>query len=421
VTVGSSHGLGGRKAAVNAVGVTGIGMITPLGWGVEPTWVRLLAGHTAVGRRGRGDTAAAVARVSCVDGAGGSNGTDRAVRFALEAALEAVGQAGLTRAALGGERAAVVVGCSKGCVLSLLSAHKAFLSGERAAAATLGRADPAEPARAVARTFGVWGACIGMATACATGLHAVIRGAQLIADGQADVVLAGATDASIHPLFVGSLQRMGVLANANGDASTACRPFDRQRRGFALGEGAAVLVLESLASVAARGGHTLARVLGWGTGADPAGLAELGTDGDALAAVLRRAIRAAGIQAEQIGYVNAHGTATRANDPIETRALKAALGTAAQRVAVSSVKGALGHMMGAAGAVEAAITVLAVSRQVAPPTANLWDPDPACDLDYVPGHARPRSIEYALTLSTGFGGAAGALLIGRQKPAGPLA
>jgi len=392
-------------------------MVTPLGFGSEPTWVRLLAGHTAVGGQRVGDLDAAVARAQQAGRAKGLNGADPAIHFVLSAAAEAVAQAGLSPEALGGGRAAVVIGCSKGCVLNLLTAHRAFLAGDHSAAAALARTDPAEPARAVARRFAVAGPCIGMATACATGLHAVIRGAQLIADGQADVVLTGATDASIHPLFVSSFRRMGVLAEANGDATTACRPFDRRRRGFALGEGAAVLVLESPNSVAARDGRTLGRLVGWGIGADPTGLAALGSDGEALAAVLRRTLRAAAIDPEQVGYVNAHGTATQANDPIETRALKAALGAAAHRTPVSSVKGALGHMMGAAGAVEAAITVLAVERQVAPPTANLVDPDPACDLNYVPGYARHQKIEYALKLSTGFGGAIGALVVGRAEPA----
>jgi 3-oxoacyl-(acyl-carrier-protein) synthase len=392
-------------------------MVTPLGWGAERTWVRLLAGHTAVGGERIGHGKAAVARATQQAVGQGLGGTDPAIRFVLTAAKEAVAQSGLRPEAIGGGRAGTVIGCSKGCVLNLLTAHKAFLAGDQTMAAELGRADPAEPARAVARQFAMTGPCMGMATACATGLHAVIRGAQLIADGQADVVLAGATDASIHPLFVSSFRRMGVLAEANGDATTACRPFDRQRRGFALGEGAAVLVLESPPSVAARGGRTLGRLVGWGTGADPTGLAGLGSKGEALAAVLRRTLRAAAIGPEHVGYVNAHGTATEANDPIETSALKAALGAAAHRTAVSSVKGALGHMMGAAGAVEAAITVLSVSRQVAPPTVNLLDPDPACDLDYVPGYARHQNIEYALKLSTGFGGAIGALVVGRAASA----
>jgi 3-oxoacyl-(acyl-carrier-protein) synthase len=256
-----------------------------------------------------------------------------------------------------------------------------------------------------------------MATACATGLHAVIRGAQLIADGLADVVLAGATDASIHPLFISSFRRMGVLAEINGDATSACRPFDRRRRGFAVGEGAGVLVLESPEHVSRRGGRTLARLAGWGTGADPTGLAGLAGDGEPLAAVARRAIAVAGIAPDRIGYVNAHGTATQANDPVETRAVKAALGPTACRTPVSSVKGALGHMMGAAGAVEVAITVLSVWRHVAPPTVNWSDPDPDCDLDYVPGYARQQNIPYALKLSTGFGGAIGALVVGRADSA----
>ena len=392
-------------------------MVTPLGWGTEPTWVRLLAGHTAVGGQRIGDGKTAVARVTQHTGQQGLDGADPAIAFVLAAASEAVAQSGLAPKALGGGRAGVVIGCSKGCVLNLLTAHQAFLAGDRTAAAELGRADAAEPARAVSRKFALNGPCMGMATACATGLHAVIRGAQLIADGLADVVLAGATDASIHPLFISSFRRMGVLAEANGDATTACRPFDRRRRGFALGEGAAVLVLESPQSVAARDGRTLGRLVGWGIGADPTGLAALGSDGEALATVLRRTLRAAAIGPEQVGYVNAHGTATETNDPVETRALKGALGVAAHRTAVSSVKGALGHMMGAAGAVEAALTVLAVARQVAPPTANLVDPDPDCDLDYVPGHARHQEIRYALKLSTGFGGAIGALVVGRAEPA----
>ncbi len=392
-------------------------MVTPLGWRTEPTWVRLLGGHTAVGGQRVGDSDAAVARAPQGAAGDGLNGADPAIRFVLAAASEAVAQAGLGQEQIDGGRGAVVIGCSKGCVLNLLTAHRAFLAGNRTAAAELGRADPAEPARAVARQFALTGPCMGMATACATGLHAVIRGAQLIADGLADVVLAGATDASIHPLFISSFRRMGVLAEVNGDATTACRPFDRRRRGFAVGEGAAVLVLESPERVAARDGRTLGRLVGWSTGADPTGLAGLASDGEALAAVVHRTLKAAGIAPGRIGYVNAHGTATQANDPIETRALKTVLGPTACCTPVSSVKGALGHMMGAAGAVEAAITVLSVSRQVVPPTVNWSDPDPSCDLDYVPGYARHQNIDYALKLSTGFGGAIGALLVGRAEPA----
>jgi 3-oxoacyl-[acyl-carrier-protein] synthase II len=307
------------------------------------------------------------------------------------------------------------MGCSKGCVLKLLSHHRRWLAGGRMTAALLGEVDAAEPARAIAREFGMAGPRLGVSVACATGLHAVIRGAQMVADGESDIVLAGATDASIHPLFLAALDRMRVLARNSGNPRTACRPFDTQRTGFAMGEGAAVLVLESPQSAAARRQAVRASLVGWALGSDPSGLSSITPSGEPLAATVRRAITAARLQPHQIDYISAHGTGTPANDVAESRAVRAALGPAAEHVSLTAMKGTMGHLMGAAGAAEAAVSVMVLDQQIVPPTVNLENPDAACTLDYTPGRARKRRIEYGMCLSLGFGGQIGALVLAAVK------
>ena len=394
--------------------VTGLGLVTPLGVTARTTWTNLLQARTAVRLVDLNAEATELAApVTDFPGPPGLANEDRSVQFALSTARQAMADAGLSISNRVQHPGGAVIGSSKGGVLSLLAAHARWLASGTGLDHAIARADPARAARLVAQHCRIVGPCLAVAAACATGLHAVIRGAQMIADGQADLVLAGATDASIHPLFLASLRRLGVLATASGDPATACRPFDKHRTGFVVGEGAAVLVLESRSHARARHAPVKAVLAGWALGADPSGLVRHDPKGRATAGLTRQILTKARLQPHHIHYINAHGTATKANDIAETRAIKLALTTAAATVSISSVKGALGHMMGAAGAAEAAICVLALQNQIIPPTVNLEHADSECDLDYTPRQARRRRIDHAMCLSAGFGGQIGGLILSR--------
>ncbi len=298
-------------------------------------------------------------------------------------------------------------------MLRLAEIHERQRAGSVEPGDSFADAAPHAPAAAVARHFGIRAPTIGIVGACATGTHAIIRAAQMIKDGQADLVLAGACEASIHPLCLAAFDRMGVLARCSQQdrPETACRPFDIDRTGFALGEGAGMLVLESACHASKRGARPLAAVAGWALAADPTGIADLDESGGALAGAILTALQGARLEVDRIDYINAHGTGTRSNDVAETRAIRRALGAAADTVAASAIKGSIGHLLGAAGAVETAVTVMAMRHGQVPPTVNLEHPDPLCDLDYVPGMARRRSIRHALKTSIGFGGHIGVIVL----------
>ncbi|MGB2975882.1 MAG: beta-ketoacyl-[acyl-carrier-protein] synthase family protein, partial [Phycisphaerae bacterium] len=250
-------------------------------------------------------------------------------------------------------------------------------------------------------------------TACASGGHALQWAVRLIERGAADLVLTGAAEASIHPLVLASYRRMGVLADARGDPPTSVRPFSLTRRGFAVGEGAAVLVVESEASARCRGAEVLARVVGSAGGAQATDLTDVEASGASLARLMQEAVRRAGLGASDVDFVHAHGTATPANDLAEAKAIRSAFGRHAGGLSVSSTKGSHGHLLGAAAAVEMVLTVLALRRQEVPATANLTDPDPAIGLDCTPLRARTRVLRYAMKISSGFGGQASAVCLGR--------
>jgi len=298
------------------------------------------------------------------------------------------------------DRVATILSLSKGAVFALVQQ------------AADGGADCGEPldvtpdaaARTVAARLGLAGPIGAPVTACASGGHALVVGAGLIRRGVVDAALVGAAEASLHPLIIGSYRRMGVLADARGDPATSVRPFSASRRGFAIGEGAGVLVLESLASAARRGARPIAVVQGWAGGCQTAGLTDMEPDGKTLAHLLRLALERAAVPPEDVDYVNAHGTATVSNDAAEARAIRIALGDAAAEVSVSSTKGSHGHLLGAATAVELVLTVLAIRRGAIPPTVNLTDPDPAIGLDCTALTARRRPVRRALKIASGFGG-----------------
>lgn len=263
---------------------------------------------------------------------------------------------------------------------------------------------PNTPASLVAERWKIRGPVLCPVAACATGLMSLWRGAELIREGVCDVVLAGSTDASLQPSVLGAFSRMGVLAKETGDPREACRPFDLHRTGFAVGEGAAVLVMERADVAQARGVTPYAEWLGGGCVSDPSGITHLDEEATGLIWLIRDVLKRSGVAPDEIDYINLHGTGTWGNDRTETHAVREALGQHADRVSCSSLKGSLGHLLGAAGSVETACTLLAMREGRIPLTRNLDHPDPACDLDYTPHQSRPRTIRHALKLSLGFGG-----------------
>lgn len=252
------------------------------------------------------------------------------------------------------------------------------------------------------------------ATACTTGAHCIGDSYRIIQYGDADVMICGGTEAAVTPMSIGGFAAMRALSQRNDDPAHACRPWDKDRDGFIVGEGAGVLVLEEYEHAKRRGAPILAEMVGYGMSGDAHHITSPSEDGDGAFRVMRNCLRDAGLQPHQIDYINAHGTSTPVGDNIETRAIKRMFGEHAYKLAVSSTKSMTGHLLGGAGGLEAGIAVMAIRDQIAPPTINHDNPDPECDLDYVPRQARPMKIDYALSNSFGFGGTNGCLIF--KKP-----
>jgi 3-oxoacyl-[acyl-carrier-protein] synthase II len=265
----------------------------------------------------------------------------------------------------------------------------------------------------IAIDLGLRGPNYAPVSACATGSHAVGEGAELIKRGDADVVLAGGTEACMHPVILAGFCAMRGLVAEEEDPTLASRPFDATRAGFVMGEGACVLLLEDLERAQARGAHVYAEVLGYGTSNDAHHMAQPDPESVGVEEMMQAALTRAGVEPEQVGYVNAHGTSTPQGDLAETKAIKAVFGAHAHELAISSTKSVLGHMFGAAGAVEAMMCVLALHEGTLPPTINYRHPDPECDLDYVPNEARRTQVEVALSNAMGLGGHNACVLLGR--------
>ncbi len=397
--------------------VTGIGLVTPFGPDRESSWLGLHSGHSAtrwfeadteaVTRNTGFQAAGLIAGAPAYRQASGVSGLDPVVQQAMTAAAEAIGDAGISFDDCDRNRIGCVIGTSKGGLRSIANLLRQNRSGKRPQA---GEADPwlqFQPNAAAAtlsQRFDLRGPALCPVAACATGLISLVRGADLIRDGYCDVVLAGSTDASLQEVVLASFHRMGVLANGFDDPRTACRPFDRNRNGFLVGEGAAVFIMERLDFATARTVRPYAEWMAAGIATDHSGITRLDEQAHGLTRLIQDVLRRAELTSGEIDYVNLHGTATIPNDVCETRALKAAFGPAARGVCCSSIKGAIGHLLGAAGSVEMAATLLAMRDGVIPPTINLQSADEQCDLDYTPLVRRPRRIENALKLSLGFGG-----------------
>ena len=407
--------MAGRKVVV-----TGLGLVTPLATGVEATWAALVAGKSGVGPFTRFDPGKLKTRIAAqvndfdplrwMDRREARR-TDRYVQFALAASEMAVRASGLAIDA-GNERSyrpdrvGVILGSGIGGLASAEEAHeKALRTGfERLSPMFVLELLSNTAAGMVSIRYGAGGPNYAPVAACSTGAHAIGEALWSIRTGRTDAVIAGAAEAAVTALGIGGFEAMNALSCRNDAPHAASRPFDRERDGFVLGEGAGVLVLEEEERARLRGAPILAEVAGYAANANAFHLTQPTDDGAPAARCIREALRDAGLDGERIDYVNAHGTSTPLNDVHETRALKAAFGPRAGNLPVSSTKSMTGHLLGAAGSTEAAISVLALVHGVIPPTINQEVPDPECDLDYVPNQAREASLRAAMSLSFGFGG-----------------
>lgn len=407
-----------------SVVVTGLGCVSPLGNDVETTWRNLVAGKSGVELISHFDTidfkTQIAAEVKGFDGEGlfgrrEARRMDLVSQYALAATRQAVEQAGLEITDANRDRIGVLVGTGIGGVATLFENSKIFLERgpSRVSPFMVPMMLPDSPAGMIAIHFGVRGPNLAVVTACATGTNAVGEAAEMIRRGQADVVLTGGTEAAIIPIAIAGMSVMGALSTRNEEPQRASRPFDADRDGFVMGEGAGILVLESLEHAQARGAEILGEVSGYGATNDAYHISAPAENGAGAAHCMQAALDHAGLQTGQIGYINAHGTSTYLNDKSETAAIKQVFGKDAYRVAISSTKSMTGHLLGAAGAVEALVCIKALQEQVLPPTINYETPDPECDLDYVPNQTRQVRVDHTMSNSFGFGGHNATIILSR--------
>jgi nodulation protein E len=399
---------------VRRVAVTGLGVVSALGIGVAAFWNRVAAGTSGVRRIANFDATGFVAQVAAevpdYDPAqhftdAEQSLLDRFAQFALIAAGEACAQAGLTLAEAEHDRAGVTIGSAMGGSVTQDQGYKTLYGDgvSRLHPFTIPRIMNNSATSHVSMRHGLRGPSLSIGTACAASAHAIGEAAEMIRAGRADVMIAGGADAPIAPGVVRCWEAMRVLAPAPADdPSRACRPFSRDRLGMVLGEGAGILVLESWERATSRGARILAEVAGYAATADAGHITQPGVHAPVQA--IQRALAQAGLTPADVDYVNAHGTGTRLNDATETTVIKQAFGADAARLAISSTKAVHGHAMGASAALECIATILAIRHDLAPPTANYTEPDPECDLDYVPNVARPLQIRAAISNSFAFGG-----------------
>ncbi len=415
------HGGGGRRVVV-----TGIGCVTPLGGDAEGTWEGAVAGRSGATRLEGPELEALPVRIAApvtapLDladvPAKERRRLDRVCQLAWVAAREALADASLAELpdALDPERVGVAIGSAIGGIGTILADHRVFLeSGPRRVSPFLVPMSLANlPSGFVAIRRGLRGPNLTHATACATGAHGIGEAARAVATGAADVMLAGGAEAAIQPLVIAGFANMQALSRRNDEPQRASRPFDVGRDGFVIGEGAGVLVLEALEHARARGARVRAELLGYGAGADASHVAQPDPEGRGAEACMRAALDAAGVEPAVLDWVNAHATSTPSGDLAEARALGRLLGEHAAHVPVSAPKSATGHLLGAAGAVEALLCVRALESGRIPPTRNLETPDPACPLDHVSHKAREVRARTVLSNSFGFGGTNAALVFGR--------
>jgi 3-oxoacyl-[acyl-carrier-protein] synthase II len=407
--------------------VTGVGLLTPLGMGTEATWEAIRAGKSGVGRITQFDASAFSCQIAGeVKGFDPANYIEkkeikkmgRFIQIAIPAAEWALRDSGLQITPENAERVGVYIGSGIGGFEVMEREHQTLLEhGPRRISPFFIPAMIVNLASGhVSMRSGAQGPNSATATACTTSAHSIGDSFRIIARGDAEAMICGGTEACITPMGIGGFAAMRALSTRNAEPERASRPWDRDRDGFVVGEGSGILVLEELEGARQRGAHILAEIVGYGMSGDAYHVTAPPEDGGGAFRVMRNSLRDAGIGPSQVDYINAHGTSTEVGDRVETVAIKRAFGEHAYKLAVSSTKSMTGHLLGGAGGIEAGITVLALRDQIAPPTINYENPDPLCDLDYVPNHARPMKIEYALSNSFGFGGTNGCLIFKRYRP-----
>lgn len=404
--------------------VTGVGLVSALGIGTQENWRALLEGRSGIDRISRFDTSLFATKI-----AGEVKGFDPLqfiekkdvkkmdvfIHYAIAAAQCAVDDAHLEITPERAPRVGVLIASGIGGFSTIEREHRALLEGgpRRISPFFIPAAIINLAAGQVSIRFGARGPNSATCTACSASAHAIGDAFEIVRRNDADVMIAGGAEAAITPMGVGGFGAMRALSTRNDEPHRASRPFDKDRDGFVIGEGSGVLILEELSHAIARGAPIYCEIVGYGMTSDAFHMTAQPEDANGAVRVMQMAIRKAGVQPDAVQYVNAHGTSTPINDPTETMAIKRCFGEHAYKLAVSSTKSMHGHLLGAAGGLEAGITALSIKHQVAPPTINLDHPDEACDLDYVPNRARPLSITYALSNSFGFGGTNAALLLKR--------
>lgn len=406
--------------------VTGLGCVSPVGNNTAETWQALLAGQSGVDAIQDFDVseiaAKIAARVKNLDTSAFFDSkelkkTDVFIQFGLIAAAEAIEQSGLEISDANRERIGCAVGSGIGG-LPMIEDMKMTLENRgprRVSPFFIPATIINMVAGHISMRYGLQGPNTSAVTACATGTHNIGEAGRLIAYGDADVMIAGGAEMCISQLPMASFSAARALSTRNDEPTRASRPFDKDRDGFVMGEGAGVVVLEEYEHAKARGAKIFAELVGFGMSADAHHITQPPEDGSGARRCMQNALRDAGIAPEQVGYINAHGTSTPAGDIAETKAIKAAFGDHAYKLAVSSTKSMTGHLLGAAGGVEAIFSILALVDQMAPPTINLDNPDPECDLDYVPNKARAIATDYAVSNSFGFGGTNASLVFARAE------
>ena len=395
--------------------VTGLGIVSPVGNTVDEAWANIVAGKSGIARISKFDASAFASQI-----AGEVKGFDVGqyltpkearrmdifIHYGLAAGIQAIKDAGLEAKPQDAERIGVNIGSGIGGLHYIEDTHTEYLAnGPRRISPFF---IPASIINMISGNlsimYGFQGPNLACVSACATGNHCIGESARLIEYGDADVMIAGGAESTVCPLAIGGFSSAKALSTRNDDPATASRPWDTGRDGFVLGEGAGVVVLEEYEYAKARGAKMYCELTGYGMSADAYHMTAPTEDGSGAARAMRNALNNSQINADAVSYINAHGTSTPLGDMAETRAMKLCFGDHAKKLAVSSTKSMTGHLLGAAGGIEAVFTALAIRDQLAPPTINLFEQDPECDLDYVPNIARPMTIDVALSNSFGFGG-----------------
>jgi len=404
--------------------VTGVGLITPLGTGTDISWSQLIAGQSGIRRISQFD-AQATGMACTIAGEvpdfevgdyinrKDARKMDRFIQFGVAASMIALEQSGLEIDDANAERVGVAVGSGIGGLGNIEKTMRAYEAGgaRKISPFFIPQTIINMASGWISMTSGAKGPNVATVTACATGTHAIGDAFEIIAAGKADAMIAGGTESCICELGVGGFAASRALSTRNDEPERASRPWDKDRDGFVMGEGAGILVLESLDTAEARGANIIAEVIGYGMSGDAYHMTSPSPGGEGGGRCMLAALKRAGINPEDVDYINAHGTSTPAGDVAETQGIKSVFGDHASQLMVSSSKSMTGHLLGAAGGIEAAFSVLAVHHGVVPPTINLDNQDPDCDLDYVPNQARDANIKVAVSNSFGFGGTNASVIV----------